>query len=567
MTTASVPAQPSAAERAEPPFASLIVEELLRAIGRAVRAHQLYLANNPVYLRSIEAAQAAFAPVWTHTDEISLQVSETQFTWEGVAVLADTEKSADSLPWLFFKDGVRELRFLRGFEAEELTSFLDLIRRLRVASPDEDDLLTMLWERDYLCLRYGYVDLAVDGAAPVESTLDANRPTTIEPPTAEAEEDPKRAGIVSIDDFDSTLYFLDETEVEYLRNGVAAEYSADLRRNVIAILFDIFEQRNEPVVRDELCGILDSLMVTLLSAGQLRAVAYLLREAALVAERVADIPAAVKMRFTALSDRVSHPSALAQLLQALEDSAELPPKDELSELFEQLRPAALATVLGWIGRTENARVRELLESAASRLAASNTAELVRLIGAAEQPVALEAVRRSGAMRTAAAVGPLGKVLAEGTVPLRLAAVAALGEIGSPGAMQALERGVDDTDRDVRIASARALGARVHRAALPRVEAAIRSKALRDADLTEKMAFFEAFGSLCGDEGVPLLDGLLNGRGFLGKREDGGLRACAAMALGRVATTEATIALQRATADEKDVIVRNAVNKALRGSGA
>jgi HEAT repeat protein len=134
-------------------------------------------------------------------------------------------------------------------------------------------------------------------------------------------------------------------------------------------------------------------------------------------------------------------------------------------------------------------------------------------------------------------------------------------------MQALERGVDDTDRDVRIASARALGGRVHRAALPRVEAAIRSKALRDADLTEKMAFFEAYGSLCGEGGVPLLDGLLNGRGFLGKREDSGLRACAAMALGRVGSMEATIALQRATADEKDVIVRNAVNKALRGSGS
>ena len=135
-------------------------------------------------------------------------------------------------------------------------------------------------------------------------------------------------------------------------------------------------------------------------------------------------------------------------------------------------------------------------------------------------------------------------------------------------MQALERGVDDSDREVRIASARALGARVHRAALPRVEAAIKGKALREADLTEKMAFFEAYGSLCGDAGVPLLDGLLNGRGFLGKREDGGLRACAALALGRVGTPEATVALQRATtAEEKDVIVRNAVNKALRGSAS
>ena len=565
-SAAAAPTQP-AAERGDPPFDSSLVEELLRAIGRAVRAHQLYLQNNPVYLRSIEAARGAFAPIWTETDEISVQVSETQFTWEGVAVLADSEKVADSLPWLFFKDGVRELRFLHGFEADELGAFLDLIRRARVASPDEDDLLTMLWEQDFLYLRYGYLDLTVDGMAPVESTVAADRPTTIEPPTADDEDDAARPGIVNLDDFDATLYFLDETEVEYLKNGVAAEYTADLRRNVLSILFDIFEQRREPKVREELCAILDNLMVTLLSAGHLRAVAFLLREAAIVAERAPELTATMASRFSSLSDRLSHPSALAQLLQTLEEAADPPPQDDLAELFEQLRPGALGTVLAWIGKTQNVRVRTLLEVAGTRLAASNTAELVRLIGSRDRSVAGEAVRRAGALRTSAAIAALGKVLTEGDAPLRLGAVTALGEIGSAGAMQSLERAIDDPDRDVRIATARALVTRLHRAALPRVEAAIRGRALRDADLTEKMAFFEAFGALCGDAGVPLLDGLLNGRGFLGKREDGGLRACAAMALGRVGSPVSTAALHRVPADEKDVIVRNAVGKALRGSAA
>jgi hypothetical protein len=567
VTSAAAAPTPSAAARPEPPFDSSLVEELLRAIGRAVRAHQLYLQNNPVYLRSIEAARGAFAPVWSETDEISLQVSETQFTWEGVAVLADAEKAADSLPWLFFKDGVRELRFLRGFETEELGAFLDLIRRARVASPDEDDLLTMLWEQDFLYLRYGYVDLTVDGVAPVESTVSADRPTTIEPPTADDEDEAPRPGIVNIEDFDATLYFLDETEVEYLRNGVAAEYGADLRRNVLSILFDIFEQRREPKVREELCAILDNLMVTLLSAGHLRAVAFLLREATVVAERAPELTATMKSRFSSLADRLSHPSALAQLLQTLEEAGDPPPQEDLAELFEQLRPGALGTVLAWIGKTQDSRVRGLLEAAGTRLAASNTTELVRLIGSRDRAVAIEAVRRAGALRTSAAIAPLGKVLAEGDPALRLAAVTSLGEIGSAGAMQPLERAIDDPDRDVRIATARVLATRLYRAALPRVEGAIKGRALREADLTEKMAFFEAYGSLCGDAGVALLDGLLNGRGFLGKREEAGLRACAAMALGRIASPVSTAALHRVPADEKDVIVRNAVNKALRGSAA
>jgi HEAT repeat protein len=92
---------------------------------------------------------------------------------------------------------------------------------------------------------------------------------------------------------------------------------------------------------------------------------------------------------------------------------------------------------------------------------------------------------------------------------------------------------------------------------------VKGKAVRDADLTEKMAMFETYGALCGEGGIPLLDGILNGRTFLGKREDDELRACAAMALGRIGTEKAIETLRRA-ANVKDIVVRNAVSKALRG---
>ncbi|MBK9978789.1 MAG: HEAT repeat domain-containing protein [Gemmatimonadetes bacterium] len=81
-----------------------------------------------------------------------------------------------------------------------------------------------------------------------------------------------------------------------------------------------------------------------------------------------------------------------------------------------------------------------------------------------------------------------------------------------------------------------------------------------------MALFEAFGAMCGEGGVTLLDGLLNTKSFFGRREDPELRACAAMALGRVATPNAIAVLRRAASD-KEILVRNAVNRALRGGTA
>ena len=154
----------------------------------------------------------------------------------------------------------------------------------------------------------------------------------------------------------------------------------------------------------------------------------------------------------------------------------------------------------------------------------------------------------------------------GETEMRLASVTALTEIGSPGALQVLERAIADDDRDVRIAAVRALGARGSRPALPRIEGALRSANLREGNLTEKMAFFEAYGLLCGEAGIPLLEGILGSKGFRAKKEDTELRACAAMALGKIATSKALETLQKAAGD-KDIIVRNAVTRAIRGGAA
>ena len=55
-------------------------------------------------------------------------------------------------------------------------------------------------------------------------------------------------------------------------------------------------------------------------------------------------------------------------------------------------------------------------------------------------------------------------------------------------------------------------------------------------------------------------------GFLGRKEDSEVRACAAIALGRIGSDKAIDALRKAAA-EKDFIVRNAVTRALRGGAS
>jgi hypothetical protein len=556
-------------EGQELPFPPAPIEELLRTFVKAVRAHQLYLPNNPVYKSAIDSVRAAFAPVWEQTDELVLKFSETDIKWFGRAVLSETTKSADSLPWTFFKDGVREMQLLPGFEDDELVKLFEILQRNRKASPDEDDLLTLLWQSDFTNLRYRYVEVGGEPGSGLTDSSDRpepGAPSQIRAGMQETSEQSRNA-VVNMQDFDATLYFLDEKELDYLRQEIEREYASDLRKNVISILLDIYEAQPAAPVREEVSELVETMMLMLLAAGQLRSVAYLLAETQILAKRATNMTPAQLDRLGRLPERLSSPEPLKQLLQGLDESADLPPQSELIELFEQLRAAALETVLATLPRLQNAKVRPLVEQAANRLASANTFELSKLILSKNVDVAKEAVRRAGAMKTPAAVVPMAKVLTDSPdVSLRQIAAQALADIGSPGALQALERSIEDTDRDVRVSAVRTLGAKAYRGVFARLESVVKGKSIRNADLTEQMAFFEAYGAMCGDTGVPFLDDILNSKSMFGKREDAELRACAAMALGRVGTKRATDALKQA-ATEKDVVVRNAVTRAMRGPTA
>ena len=475
----------------------------------------------------------------------------------------------ESLPWTCYKDGLRELTLLQGVEAGEITVFLDILQRVRKASPDEDDLLTLLWEQEFEFLRYRFVDLTLDSTITLEPSAESDRekqiPVVELAREVEEEQNPAQQGIVRMEDLDATLYFLDEDEIQYLRSEVQKEQGSNLHHNVASILLDIFEIQSEDVVREELCAIFESFMPQLLMSRDHGSAAYLLREVSDLPRRIDRLRQEDRDRLARLPESLSAPGVLEQLLQVLEDGDTPTPQEDLEALFQELRGGTLGTVLDWLGsgRASNPDVRSALEGAAKRLAAANTSELIGLIGSEVPGTALEAIRRAGELRTPAAVGPLARIMGGRATELRRAAAQALAQVGSPGAMRVLEGALDDGDRDIRIAAVRAIGVHDYRAALPKVEAVVTGKAVRDADLTEKMAYFETFGLLAREDGVEQLAGLLGGRSLvLRRRIDPELRACAAMALGKIATPKA-LAVLRDAIEDKDVRVRAAINRALR----
>jgi hypothetical protein len=546
------------------------VAELLQTMVKALRAFQMYLPNNPIYQRAIQNVRNAFGPIWAASDELVLTIAETEIVWEEEVVYQQLNK-ADSLAWTLFKDGMRVLTIQKGAEQEELVRLLETVNRARfLPSEAGDDLMTLLWEQEFVGIKYHFIDFLSDGDGIKGSTraLGDGDASAVEARRQQVrEEAPARPkGIVDLEDFDATLYFLDEAEVNQLTREVQEEYARDARLAALTGLLDLLEIQTDAAVRSEILDIIETLFPNLLSKSEFRTVATVIREARVLLARATDLPPGIRTRLEGLETQLSQPAIVAQLIQSLDETPQLAGNREVTDLMGELRAAALGALIEAIPRIATPAVRSLAEATVDRLAAAHGTEVLRLLREPPQDALPAVVALCGRLGLPQAVPGLGELLGHADPGVRTAAVEALARIGTPSAMGQLERAVDDADRNVRLAAVRAAGARGYKGALKRIEAVVLGKAVKEMDLTEKMAFFEAYGAIAGPPALKTLAGMLQPRGLLKLTQSSDLRACAAIALGKIRTPEARQVLASA-AEDKDLVVRNAVNRALREPAA
>ena len=117
----------------------------------------------------------------------------------------------------------------------------------------DDDLNTLLWEQQFEFIEYHFNEFLTD-AAPIEYTGEKAGERTRgragpgaggSPRRHQAGRGRARTGIVDIEDFDSTLYFLDEAEIAYMVKALEREYNQDFRKSTLYILLDLLELQTD----------------------------------------------------------------------------------------------------------------------------------------------------------------------------------------------------------------------------------------------------------------------------------------------------------------------------------
>jgi len=136
---------------------------LIQNFLQTVKAFRLYEINHPILSKFLERLRKDFDQYFDEFDSFSLQIGEYRLYYRG-NVVYENEDVKESLAFVFFKDGIRELQFSRGLEFRELLDFLNIVRKSDFLNRMEDDLVTLIWEKDFSHIAFTTVDEFLEGS-------------------------------------------------------------------------------------------------------------------------------------------------------------------------------------------------------------------------------------------------------------------------------------------------------------------------------------------------------------------------------------------------------------------
>ncbi len=126
-----------------------VVEGLLKAI----KLFKIYPPNNPIYINASETVYEKLRSFFNYEETLSLHISQYKMFYNDEEVYHNPEKD-DNLALFLFKDGLREITFSDSIPQDEVDDFLRILTIDFETEAPDDDIVTILWQKDFEHIRY-----------------------------------------------------------------------------------------------------------------------------------------------------------------------------------------------------------------------------------------------------------------------------------------------------------------------------------------------------------------------------------------------------------------------------
>ena len=523
--------------------------DIVQAILKSKKIIRMYPANNPIYVKTLEDSYARFKDYFDYREELVFKIKQNEINWDAEPVYVNPEKE-DNLALFFFKDGLRELTFKRGLSGEEMEEFLKIISMDFEREVVDDDIVTLLWERDFQSIQYiaddamladedNYQDRAIQ-----EVEEHTNSPDNILKAYQDAFDEQDVVG-------DTSIVPLSDVDLQQLMQMLDQEGHGKTEK-LVDLLFELPYLSETRADYEELTTFFMSAAEFIMQRGDIAIMNSMLsRLSGLISEP--HIDEEIKNYFRRVISYAGNSSIIKLLGELLDSGQEIEDK-VVEEYVKYLDKNAIPPFMNILGELESIHARKVVIDALIFLGPKDITNLAKGLNDPRWFVVRNIIYIFRKIADKRAVEFLLRTVRHADIRVRKEVIRALGELGGGGVFQTLRECLEDQDMQIRSASLRALGTVASEAAKRIIMDKIADKAFKDVDFEEKKEYFEILSKWKDREIFAFLVDMLKRKSFIfGSAKMDEIRACSAYALGLLGNKDAIPVLTKSKGDSSKLV--------------
>jgi hypothetical protein len=556
----------------------ILARDLTKSLLKTIKAFRFYPPDHPSLKGFQQQLPKKFQFFLNKHNSFAFQIGEFTFTYKG-KTLYENRDVRTSLAFLFYRDGVRELRFIKGLEEWEIEGLIDIIIRCENINQMEDDMVTLMWGKDFPHISYlATDDFLHDSPALIPGNIEQfRRGLVFEPVGHTAEVDFLEDEFNEIADLDQALsklieeiqsfvsnrsvYSLNPDETERLRKEVEGEIELTSVFNLVDTLLDVLAWEKEPEPYQNSVNILGKILDAMLTIGNFQRGADLLKRLylCLKAYRLRDWQMEMIRK---LIVEAGDDLRIERIGKVLEQEGKVRLEDVYNFLV-LLQRNAIKPLIKLLGESTKTKARRKLCDVLSQIGKDAIDMFIPFLDDPRWYLVRNIIYIFGRIGKEESVPHIQKAFYHKEPQVRREAVQALGLIGGPKAAELLSNSLKDGDVRVRSMAAISLGKVGKKAGLGPLLEVVQSKEFQRKGPAEIKAFFNAVGML-GDskDSILVLQQLLERKNWIARGKVDEILIGAANALAMIGTREAKAILD-AGKDSKDEAIRDACFQALK----
>jgi tetratricopeptide (TPR) repeat protein len=519
---------------------------LLNTFLQTVKAYRLYESNHPMLSKFLDRMKRDFSQYFEEFDSFSLQVREHQLFHHG-EVVYESQDVRENLAFAFYKDGIREIRFYKGLEDREVFDFLNIVRKSDQVNRSEDDLVTLLWERDFSHIDFITVDEFLEGSGtlvPVtgedlskkleyrgnweEGWVGKEDPAEKERQSSIAVEGLKQVFSLSPGQSLVQACLLSPEEQEEIdrmaHQELQPEYLYVLIDNLIEILLHLGEDID---AYENMIAFFQRTIESLLDQGDVKQAVKMLSN---LSQAIESMVLKDKQIFAIrrILESSSSPQAVERLGKVLKDNGEKDP-DSIQQYFQTLTKQAIDPLCLMLGQLESGKWRRMICDRLAELCQADIQPLVKYLSDPNLFVVHHILYVLGKVGQPSVLKYLGPLSNHEDLKVREETLKLITKFEEKG-KDLLQRFLRDSHPEIRGKASLALAKAAKGQAVKPLSDIILSEDFFKRSYEEKASFFKALGETRSQAAVPLLQEIARKRRWLQKAKWDEMRQCAAMAL-------------------------------------